>query len=224
MGKAGWIAVLAAGALALPAAGQVKKAVGAIELADAAGDCAPIHGSSGDYAPYDIVKLALASDGKALTVTATLAAPPSDFASSVVELFLDTDNNPATGVDLVYPKAKGFEYRAKIEGCLDSNDGGSACEGGLGKAKVVKRWSGYDLERYKGTDKSDTETIIDSMGFGGHRASPKTPLDGKVVRATIDYTDLKVKPGQTLRILAKESCGYGADDGGYFPEILLTLK
>ena len=45
-----------------------------------------------------------------------------------------------------------------------------------------------------------------------------------VAQGAIDYADLKVKPGQTIRILAKESCGYKAEDDGLFPEILLTLK
>jgi hypothetical protein len=44
-----------------------------------------------------------------------------------------------------------------------------------------------------------------------------------VVRGTIDYADLKVKPGQTVRILVHEASS-SSDFSGYFPEILLTLK
>jgi len=35
--------------------------------------------------------------------------------------------------------------------------------------------------------------------------------------------DLKVKPGQTIRILVREASS-STDLPGYFPEILLTLK
>ena len=45
-----------------------------------------------------------------------------------------------------------------------------------------------------------------------------------VAQGAIDYVDLKVKPGQTIRILVKESSGYRAEDDGLFPGILLTLK
>jgi hypothetical protein len=38
-----------------------------------------------------------------------------------------------------------------------------------------------------------------------------------------DYADLKVKPGQTIRILVREASSK-TDLAGYFPEILLTLK
>src|SRR5580765_227251 len=66
----------------------VKKAVGSIELTDPAGDVEPIHSSGDkDYPGYDVVKLALASDGKALAVSATLHDPPGLFASDVLELF-----------------------------------------------------------------------------------------------------------------------------------------
>ena len=65
---------------------------------------------------------------------------------------------------------------------------------------------------------------VSSLGFPGSKASAQTPIAGTVVQGAFDYADLKVKPGQTIRILAKESCGYKADDDGLFPEILLTLK
>jgi hypothetical protein len=44
-----------------------------------------------------------------------------------------------------------------------------------------------------------------------------------VIRGTLDYADLKVKPGQTIRILVREASS-STDLPGYFPEILLTLK
>ena len=89
---------------------------------------------------------------------------------------------------------------------------------------MKRHWAAVNLERYKGSDAYDRETVVDSMGFPGSKASAQMPIAGTVVQGTIDYADLKVKPGQTIRILAKESCGYKAEDDGLFPEIRLTLK
>ncbi len=219
-----FILSVAAGLTAVPVLAEVKKAVGSVELADAAGDAAPITSTDAEYPGFDVVKLALASDGKTLAIVATLKDAPGVFASSAVELYIDTDNNPQTGVDLGYIKARGFEYTAELQACADYTDGASACTGGSSKAKVKRHWAAINLERYKGSDKYDKETVVDSMGFPGSKASAQTPIAGTVVQGTIDYADLKVKSGQTIRILAKESCGYRAADDGLFPEIVLTLK
>ena len=61
------------------------------------------------------------------------------------------------------------------------------------------------------------------MGFGKRKASSKLPIEAKLVQATLDYADLGVKPGQTIRILARESCSDN-DLSSFFPEIHLTLK
>ncbi len=215
---------LVALALAGPAGAEVRKAVGSIELPDAAGDASPITSTDGEYPGFDVVKLALVSDGKTLTVVATLKETPGAFASAAIELFLDTDNSAQTGVDLGYIKARGFEYGAELDACADYTDGASACTGGSTGAKVKKHWAAVNLERYKGSDRSDKETVVDSMGFPGSKASAQAPIAGTVVQGAFDYADLKVKPGQTIRILAKESCGYRAEDDGLFPEVLLTLR
>ncbi len=209
---------------ALAAGAEVKKAVGSIELPDAAGDASPITTSDHDYPGFDVVKLALVSDGKTLSIAATLKDAPGVFASSAVELYIDTDNNPQTGVDLGYIKAKGFEYTAELQACADYTDGASACAGGSTKGKVKRHWAAVNLERYKSSDKYDKETVVDSMGFPGSKASAQVAIAGTVVQGGFDYADLKVKSGQTIRILAKESCGYRAADDGLFPEVLLTLK
>jgi len=209
---------------ALAAGAEVREAVGAIELPDVAGDASPITTTEHEYPGFDVVKLALVSDGKRLAIVATLKDAPGVFASSAIELYVDTDNNPQTGVDLGYIKARGFEYEAELDACADYTDGASACTGGSTKGKVKKHWAAVNLERYKSADKYDKETVVDSMGFPGSKASAQTPIAGTVVQGAFDYADLKVKSGQTIRILAKESCGYKAEDDGLFPEILLTLK
>jgi hypothetical protein len=215
---------VAAATTALPAGAEVKKAAGSVELADAVGDAAPITSTDAEYPGFDVVKLALVSDGKTLAVVATLKDAPGVFASSAVDLYFDTDNNAQTGAEVGTVKARGFEYTAELQACADYTDGASACVGGSSKAKVKKHWAAVNLERYKGSDAYDTETVVDSMGFGNRKASAQTPIPATVVQGAIDYADLKVKPGQTIRILVKESCGYRAEDDGLFPEILLTLK
>ncbi len=218
------LCLVVAGVATPPAGAEIRKAVGSIELTDAAGDATPITSTDAEYPGFDVVKLGLASDGKTLTIVATLKDAPGVFASSAVELFFDTDNNPQTGADLGFIKARGFEYTAELEACADYTDGASACTGGSSKAKVKKHWAAVNLERYKGAERYDKETVVDSMGFPGSKASAQTPIAGTVVQGTIDYADLKVKPGQAIRILVKESCGYRAADDGLFPEIVLTLK
>src|SRR5258706_8528636 len=107
---------------ALPAGAEVRKANGGIELPDAAGDCSPIHSSERDYPGLDVVKLALVSDGQHLTITATLKEPPGVFASEVVNVYLDTDNNPKTGAELTFPPSAGWEYKAELDACADYSD------------------------------------------------------------------------------------------------------
>jgi len=202
---------------------EVKKASGKIELTDPAGDVQPIHGSSGDYPGLDVVGLAIASDGKQITFTATLKDPPGSFASDLLGIYIDTDNQAATGMEMTFPELAGFEYKAELQACADYSDKSSACVGGSTKAKPTKHWAAIQLDRFKGKGQYDKETVVDSMGFPGSKASAQLPITGKVVQGSIDYADLKVKPGQTIRIVVNESGGGGNLDS-YFPEILLKLQ
>jgi hypothetical protein len=217
------LATLAAAGRAEEAKLEVKKATGKIELTDPAGDVQPIHGSSGDYPGLDVVGLAIASDGKQITITATLKDPPGSFASDLINIYIDTDNQPATGMKMIFPELGGFEYKAQLQACANYSDGSSACIGGSTKAKPTKHWAAIQLDRFKGKDQNDKETVVDSMGFPGSKASAQVPIPAKVVQGSIDYADLKVKPGQTIRILVSESSAGGNLDS-YFPEILLKLQ
>lgn len=202
---------------------EVQKASGKLELTDPAGDVQPIHSSSGDYPGLDVVNLAVASDGKQIAFTATLKDPPGSFATEVLAVYFDTDNKPATGMQMTYPELGGFEYKAQLEACADFSDKSSACVGGSVKAKPTRHWAAINLEHYKGKGEYDKDTVVDSMGFPGSKASAQVPIPGKVVQGSIDYADLKVKPGQTIRILVSEACAGGNLDS-YFPEILLKLQ
>jgi hypothetical protein len=210
--------VLAASAVwAQEAAG--KKAVEgqtAVKLTDPAGDVKPISSSGGEKFPgLDVVELALSSDGTELTVTATLENKAEKFANTVLEMHLDTDNDLETGGKSMFLKIGGFERRVDLNACLEYTDGSKACIGALGD-DVKNAYAVASVQRYTGKE-SGTEEIV-----GGFTA-PRVPSDGKVIRATVKYSDLGVKPGQTVRIVTREASG-GIDPGAYFPEVLLTLK
>jgi len=202
---------------------EERRANGRIELDDPAGDVEPIHGSSGDYPGLDVVHLVIASDGKQIAFAATLKDPPGSFASEVLTIYFDTDDKPETGMQMTFPALGGFEYKADLDACADYSDKSSACVGGSSKAKPTRHWAGVDLERFKGKGEYDKDSVVDSMGFPGRKASAQVPIPGKVVEGAIDYADLKVKPGQTIRILVREVSA-GGNLSSYFPEIHLTLK
>lgn len=217
------IGVVIALSIAASAPAEVRKAVGSIELTDPAGDINPISTSDGKVTGFDVVKLSISSDGKQIRIGATLKDPPGDFASDVVQLYIDTDNNPKTGVvPMFHKELTGFEYKGRLSACADYANGGSACAGGM-KSKVKLHFGAINLERYKGADESGAETVVDNMGFGKSKASSKLPIEANLVQATLDYADLGAKPGQTIRILARESSS-NFDLSSFFPEIHLTLR
>jgi hypothetical protein len=127
---------------------------------------------------------------------------------------------------MIFPKIGGFEYKAQLDACIDFSDKSGACIGGTSDAKVkaTAHYAAIDLSRYTGKGPYDKEDVVDALGFPGRKASIKTPIGPDLVlRGAIDYADLKVKPGQTIRILVREGSS-SSDLAGYFPEILLTLK
>jgi len=218
-----FIGLVLALTVATAASAGIRKVVGSIDLTDPAGDVGSISTSDGKVPGFDVVKLSISSDGKQLRIAATLKDPPGNFASDVVRLYIDIDNNPKTGATpMFYKELTGFEYKAELSACANYANGGSACSGGM-KGKVTLHFGAINLERYKGADESGAETVVDSMGFEKRKASSKLPIEANLVQATLDYADLNVRPGQTIRILVRESCSDN-DLSSFFPEIHLTLK
>ena len=199
------------------------QAMHAIALDDAVGDVSPIHTTDKDYPGLDVVKLAIRSDGTRITIAATLHERPGDFASDVVRLYFDTDANPTTGAQFTFPKIGGFEYEAELGACVSYADRSEACAGGTA-AKAVAHWGAIELNRYKGKAQFDVDPVVSAMGFFGRKASARTKVEGTVVESTIEYSDLHVKAGQTIRVVCREAHGMSAGDGGFFPDVLLTLK
>jgi hypothetical protein len=217
--------VLAVGLSPVPAApapdpqkpaGAVQKAVGSVEWKDAKGDVGKQNTSDGQRPGFDLVKLALTSDGAALTITATLAAAPKvDFASNVVQLYIDTDDNPVTGAQTFWSKRPGFELRAQLSLCIEYANGGKACSGGLGGTKVKGYYSKVEFGKLDKTG--------NVQGFYKAFKEPTGTVQGAAISASLPYKDLGVKPGQTIRVLAREADG-PYDETADFPVTLLTLK
>ncbi len=195
----------------------VQKAMHAVEWTHPAGDVRPHNTSSGTVPGFDVVKLALSSDGAKLTIAATLKGPMSgDFASDVVQVYLDTDNNPKTGTETFWSKKPGFELLAKLAACVRYENGGSACSGALTGAKVKGYYAVATLGRFK-TDGVNTDPVIGAFD------APEVPFQGAVLSASLSYKNLGVKSGQAVRFVARRSDG-PFDATGDFPEVILTLK
>jgi hypothetical protein len=215
------------------AAARVTSVDGRAELTDPSGDVKPIIyrvsvGAGPEkevkYPGFDVVKLAVSSDGKAITFAATLTAPPANAAHEVIEFHIDADNNPKTGV--THPDSRlltGVEFYGTLEACLESETFGTSCTGTdprpAGHTGVVT------LEKY-GKDWPFKDALIDLPAAGTVKEPRKTPIKGAVVQATVDYASMGLKSGQTIRLVAREhSAGTVNNIGqGYLPEIMVTLK
>jgi hypothetical protein len=206
------------------------KAAGSLELADPAGDVQPIiyRESVGagperevKYPAFDVVKLAVSSDGKALTFAATLTTPPARAAYEVLEFFVDADNNAKTGITLPAPPSNltGLEFYGTLENCLEHVTFGTMCAGTeatpKGHSAIVT------LEKY-GKDWMFKDALLDIPASGNVKEPKKVAVAGPLVQASVDYTAMGLKPGQTIRLLVREACA--AKGQGFFPDILLTLK
>lgn len=214
-------------------ASRVTSTDGRVELTDPAGDVQPLvyRESVGTgperevkYPGFDVVKLAVSSDGKALTFAATLTAAPARAAYEVLEFYVDADNNTQTGV--THPDAAtlaGVEYYGTLEACLEQPTFGTTCTGT--EPKPAGFVAVVTLERF-GTDWMFKDALIDMPAVGPVKEPRKTPIAGTVVQSTLDYASLGVKAGQTIRLVVREySTGKIKNvSQGFFPEILLTLK
>lgn len=207
-------------------------ATGSIELTDPAGDVQPIVylesvGAGPEkevqYPGFDVLKLAVASDGTAVTFTATLSAPPSRASYEVLEFYVDADNNVKTGVTPPFDaRLAGLEYYGTLEDCLEHPFFGTTCAGvqpqpGPHSAIVT-------LEKY-GKEWMNKDVLLSLPASGAVKEPQKTRIAGAVVQASVPYAAMRVKPGQTIRLMVREACaGKLGGPEGYFPDIVLTLK
>jgi hypothetical protein len=206
------------------------KASGSVELTDPAGDAQPIiyRESVGagperevKYPAFDVVKLAVSSDGTVLTFAATLTAPPASAAYEVLEFFVDADNNAKTGVTIPAPPSNlaGLEFYGTLEDCLEHPTFGTICAGT--EAKPKGHSAIVTLEKY-GKDWMFKDALLDIPASGTVKEPKKIAVTGPLVQASVDYAAMGLKPGQTIRLVVREACA--AKGQGYFPEIILTVK
>jgi hypothetical protein len=224
----------AALALPSPTAKPAIRAKGSVELDDPAGDVGPIQTGTSDHMVsepgFDMTHLSIVSDGKTLKISATLTAPPGARGGHALDLYFDTDNDKATGVSQVMGFSSGFggfEYVAELDSCVNYDDHLGVTCGVSRKAKPTANYGSVRLERYKGKDYYDKEPVLGNGVVPMPKESVKTPLAGSVLTGVIGYDDLKVKPGQTIRIYAGEwtKLEKGSKSSpDLCPEILLTLK
>jgi hypothetical protein len=206
------------------------RATGSVELDDPAGDVGPIETGIKEERliepAFDMVHLSIASDGRRLTIRATLTAPPGAHAGRAVDVYFDTDNDATTGVSRVPGySVGGFEYVLHLDSCVDYDDGRGSCVA----ARVARPFANYGsvrLARYRSRRSHDLEDVLDDE-TGRPKLAVRTPVTGTILTGVVDYEDLKVRPGQTIRIVAgewtKRKPGTKRTPA-LCPEILLTLE
>ena len=224
------VVVLLSQPAAKPGASTPIKTTGSVELTDPAGDVEPIvyRESVGDgpekevkYPAFDVVKLAVTSDGTTLSFAATLTAPPAKASFDVLEYFVDADNRSTTGITLPASPAAlaGLEFYGTLEVCLAHTLFGTMCAGTTdnpaGHSAIVT------LEKY-GKEWMFKDTLLDLPAAGTVKEPKKVPVKATVVQAAVPYAAMGLKPGQTIRLVVREACA--GKMAGFFPDIVLTLK
>ena len=197
---------LAAAAFASPSPEKAIRARGSVELADPKGDVGPVEtGTAGNMVSepgFDMVHLSIVSDGKRIVFAATLTEPPGARAGRAVDFHVDTDANPKTGAELGVLGIHGVEYSLELDSCVQYGQHlGFSCAVSR-KAQATANWGAMAVERYKGTSSFDKDTVVDDGEFVRGKASARIPVKGAVLQGSVDYADLGVKSGQTIRIVA----------------------
>jgi len=220
-----WMAGLLLAAGTAQAAAPAAKPVASAEFTDPAGDVVKMNGPGNDR---DVVKLTLGSDGTSILVSATLAEDEhGTMASGVVEVYIDSDNNRATGGAARFgedetPPKQGYEYRGILSICMVWQDEIGSCAGGPVVPPNTPRVR-MVLDQYTGApgkpiDMMNSKTLLRGMGPAGPAFS------GRLLQGKIPYASLGAKPGQVLRISAREDGSTMGSNTNFFPDVLLALK
>jgi hypothetical protein len=188
-----------------------------IELEDPVGDVQENEGKPGK----DVVKVSITSDGENFHIMAELKEDigfylKDQMAGPVIEMHFNTDNNLKTGGIAFWGKdKKGFEYQVDLVACIQYENGGLACLGGLGD-KIVGFISSYKIYEYEQDQKMPKNTA-------SALNSTQEAITGKKVEITLPYSMIGIKSGDRTRISIRESDSY-FDDRSYFPEVFFIVK
>lgn len=200
MSRQAFAVALAVALFSLPVAADQTR----IRVSDPAGDITP---DEGDAHPIDIVQVDISSDGEFVVVAVTLAEPPrpaSPFQALVAGVAFDVDNDRKSGgqgFGGMHGDVPGVDFESEII---------SSVEDGAVSTSSAASLFGVDA-------RGNQSSILTSSD------APPTPAKGKVYTGKIAYASLGVKPGQTIRVIARELNDRGEQDG-LFPDGLLTLK
>lgn len=200
--------------VAAPAHAQKAAAQTTVTLKDAVGD---VRGKDDDN--LDVVAVGLDSDGKNLLISTTLAADVATLmskrnASDVLRVFIDTDDNPATGGEITWAAGrKGYDTELDAYSCLKYANG-EACMGGMSGAHTGN-FTSYGIQKWKNGSFA-MEVMPGSDGSTGTAV-------GKVLKVSVPYAKLGVRAGQTIRVAVRESDG-PYDATAVMPDARLKLK
>lgn len=198
------------------AAAEVREAVHRVTLEDPAGDVQ----TDGDEPVLDLTGLTIASDGTRLDFSLTLATGVADVLATtnsggaVVTVFVDLDDDPATGVTTMFAKKPGFEREIEIKACIEYDEG-EACGGGLRDARQKGFFAAWSVRMAKGGELERTHDVF--------WKSPRGAIEGKTLAVSVPYAELGIQPGRKVRIAVQEAGG-GFGPEGFLPEVRLTLK
>jgi len=205
----------------------------AIELDTPGGPLEPIYSMKAYHPAADPAHLSVSSGGGELVIAATLAGPPDGANGNIIELFVDADDNPATGVQFVATKGGGFEYRIALDVCTAYRAGSasapSSCSG-YSKTPADQLYASLDVWRFIGTQEHPQDWLIgasSSTNLPAKKSAGRFPAHGNRFAAKLEYSDLGLRPGQTVRILPRKSGMGESKQGellGLLPEVHLRLQ
>lgn len=204
--------ILVGGIVSSAVAGNVRTATGEVTLESVTNHVEPILSASGKLPGRDVRSFRVSSDGTHLTLTATMTEPAAGtWADDVVRMFVDTDDDAATGAAATFTDVSGFELQVDLNLCVKYDNGAVACAGEGGK-KAAAHFATAVVKRT-----ASGEEVRDVWDL------PEAPVESVVVEAKVPYADLGVESGQTVRIYARESNG-PMDASSYFPQVRLTVR
>jgi hypothetical protein len=158
------------------------------------------------------------SDGKNLVIAATLSEDVAQLlkghkAGQVLTVYVDSDNNPATGGEATWSDKKGFELEIDPQACIKYENGSEACSGAVAATPMKEVYASYSRRKW---ENGSFASQMDSPW-------PHSPVAGKTVKVEVPYDKLGLHSGQAIRVVAREADG-PFDKTALFPEVHLTLN